>query len=204
MKLRPNWWEDYPGLRSVYGDDSSGKLATEWRAAQFVTEQGRVYRYDLRRCWDPDGPEVLFIGLNPSKADHMNDDQTVRLWRGFAKRWGYGGFQALNVYNVVATNPREILTCPVKIQDMGRWRELLVTSAKKSALTVACWGAHCSSGNAAEVRRLLTDNAGVRVYAMGLTQYGTPRHPRGVSAESTPILLWDRSPEAGGESEREA
>ena len=43
-----------------------------------------MYRYSLERTWDEGKPTVLFICLNPSTADAVEDDATVRrmvIWR---------------------------------------------------------------------------------------------------------------------------
>ena len=50
-----------------------------------------AYRYELRRIWDSSLPILLWVGLNPSTADHINDDPTNRRIAGFSKNWGYGG-----------------------------------------------------------------------------------------------------------------
>ena len=47
------------------------------------------YRYALWRRWEP-GPQVLFIMLNPSTADELTDDPTIRRCIGFARSWGFG------------------------------------------------------------------------------------------------------------------
>ena len=51
----------------------------------------RKYRYSLWRVWDESLPFVLFIGLNPSTADEIEDDPTIRRCINFTKEWGYGG-----------------------------------------------------------------------------------------------------------------
>ncbi len=48
--------------------------------------EDRRYRYRLTREWDQEKPKVLFIGLNPSTADEIEDDATIRRCIGFAKR----------------------------------------------------------------------------------------------------------------------
>ncbi|PHM62792.1 DUF1643 domain-containing protein [Xenorhabdus ishibashii] len=41
-----------------------------------ISEDG-LYRYDLWRVWDESKPNVMFIGLNPSTADHEINDNTI-------------------------------------------------------------------------------------------------------------------------------
>ncbi|MEJ2698040.1 MAG: DUF1643 domain-containing protein [Candidatus Sulfobium sp.] len=62
----------------------------------------RQYRYTLWRdlTMFPERPGyVQFIGLNPSKADEVRNDNTVTRCINFAKSWGYG---LLCMTNVVA------------------------------------------------------------------------------------------------------
>ncbi|MGA1055939.1 MAG: DUF1643 domain-containing protein, partial [Pseudohongiellaceae bacterium] len=52
----------------------------------------REYRYTLERSWNSGKGTVLFIGLNPSTADHLRDDPRIRRCVRFARD---GGFQIL-------------------------------------------------------------------------------------------------------------
>ena len=55
----------------------------ETRAAQFSAD--RAYRYTLKIVWDESRTPCQFIGLNPSTADEVKDDPTVRLQLGDGK-----------------------------------------------------------------------------------------------------------------------
>ncbi len=54
-----------------------------------------LYRYSLERTWDEDKPTVLFVCLNPSTADAVEDDATCppydqfcpSIWRRPAFSW---------------------------------------------------------------------------------------------------------------------
>ena len=62
-------------------------------------------RYQLWRIWNQEKPLILFILLNPSNADHKNDDKTVKKLIGFTKKFEFGGFYLGNLYSLVATTP---------------------------------------------------------------------------------------------------
>ena len=47
-----------------------------------------VYRYSLRRTWNPAGGSYLFVMLNPSTADATIDDPTIAKCVRYAKAWG--------------------------------------------------------------------------------------------------------------------
>lgn len=63
------------------------------------------YRWWLERLWEPGGSRLLFIGLNPSHADHRRDDPTLRRLVAFAAGWGYGSLEVLNLFALVSPDP---------------------------------------------------------------------------------------------------
>ncbi|MES2137565.1 MAG: DUF1643 domain-containing protein [Pseudomonadota bacterium] len=52
---------------------------------------------------------VAFVMLNPSTADAVQDDPTIRRCIGFAKAWGKGGIVVINLFAFRATNPKDML-----------------------------------------------------------------------------------------------
>ena len=66
------------------------------------------YRYELHREWDKDKKKVLFIMLNPSTADGLNNDLTTIRCMNFAKKWGYGGIMIGNIYPFRAKRPKDL------------------------------------------------------------------------------------------------
>jgi hypothetical protein len=66
------------------------------------------YRYLLTRKWDTTLPSMVFVMLNPSTADAMRDDPTIRKCIGFARRFGYGGIIVVNLYAFRATKPADL------------------------------------------------------------------------------------------------
>ena len=68
----------------------------------------RTFRYALSRVWDSAAQKVLFIGLNPSRADEKNDDPTIRRCVGFAKDWGFGGFTIVNLFAYCSHDSKDL------------------------------------------------------------------------------------------------
>jgi hypothetical protein len=58
----------------------------------------RTWRYALWRRWDLSKPPFIVIGLNPSMADELQDDPTIRRCINFAKREGCGSYVMLNLF----------------------------------------------------------------------------------------------------------
>ena len=66
------------------------------------------YRYKLTRTWDEDKDKVLFIMLNPSTANHIQNDLTTIRCINFAEKWGYGGIMIGNIYPFRAKRPKDL------------------------------------------------------------------------------------------------
>jgi len=66
------------------------------------------YRYQLVRQWVDGQGCCVFIGLNPSTADHRNDDPTIRRCMGFARRWGYQKMVMINLFAYRTPHPAEL------------------------------------------------------------------------------------------------
>lgn len=73
-----------------------------------LTDDG-LYRYRLERAWGTDGTNtVLFVMLNPSTADALEDDPTVRRCMGFAAHLDCARLLVGNLFAWRATDPREL------------------------------------------------------------------------------------------------
>lgn len=53
-----------------------------------VIDRTGKFRYLLERTWNTEDPPAVFIMLNPSTADELEDDPTIRRCVNFAKKWG--------------------------------------------------------------------------------------------------------------------
>ncbi len=141
----------------------------------------RVYRYVLWRIWDKDKPLICFVGLNPSTADEIKNDPTIRRCIGFAKQWGYGGILMGNIFAYRSTDPKELLylTDPV-----GEGNDAALKIMNEAAnKTVACWGnwgAYMNRGD--KVLKIL---CGCENF--GMTGKGQPKHPLYLSKSATTL-----------------
>jgi hypothetical protein len=130
----------------------------------------RLYRYSLDIVWDKTKPLAAFIGLNPSTADEVQDDPTVRRCRGFAESWGCGGMRMLNAFAFRATLPSVMKA--VK-EPIGRDNNLAVLIRGCTGPHVACWGIHGKHlGRGEDIRLALSD-----LKCLGRTKNGSPKHP---------------------------
>lgn len=138
-----------------------------------------IYRYELRRTWDQGAWKLGVIMLNPSTADHEEDDPTIRRVIGFAKAWGYGGIVVFNLFALRATNPKELKSAASPI---GPENDEVLGSFQSGDVLCA-WGAN-GRGRAAMVIKDLRSRPGVRLVCLGKTKSGAPRHPLYVRADT--------------------
>lgn len=146
-----------------------------------VFSPDRVHRYTLWREFDLANHDfVQFIGLNPSTADEVQDDPTVRRCIDFAKRWGYGALCMTNLFAFRATDPRVMKAASDPIgPENDAWLARIATGA---GTVVAAWGNHGEfMGRDKAVAALLP-----RLACLGVTSKGFPRHPLYVRSTTPP------------------
>src|ERR1019366_833740 len=69
----------------------------------------RPYRYSLWRRVGESRRRVLFVMLNPSTADAIVDDPTIRRCMGFARTWGFGELEVCNLFAYRSPCPSALL-----------------------------------------------------------------------------------------------
>jgi len=142
------------------------------------------HRYRLSRCWDASLPIICFVMLNPSTADAFQDDPTIRRCIGFARAWGYGGLQVVNLYSLRTPSPAELKKAS---QPNGPDHDaLLLEAVAAAARAVVAWGNHGDRARVAAVLPRLRAAAGP-VLCLGQTKTGAPRHPLYVPAATQPV-----------------
>lgn len=146
------------------------------------------YRYRLSRVWDEDQPRCVFVMANPSTADHLVLDPTIRRCVAFARAWGCGALEVVNAFGIRSTDPARIreVADPVGAGN----DEAIVAAATSGSIVVAAWGVHGAHlGRETAVRALLGD-AGIELHALLVTRDGHPGHPLYVPGETVPVR-WD-------------
>ena len=137
------------------------------------------YRYSLWRIWDKEKPIFTFVGLNPSTADHVQDDPTITRYINFAKSWGGGGIYMANLFAYRATDPQEMMSQddPIGSDNDFYLNEL----ANQSQKIIACWGNYGAyQQRSTAVKELLKD----KLYYLELNKTGEPKHPLYIHSET--------------------
>ena len=135
------------------------------RKAEFSIDKKE--RYSLKREWDKSKNKILYIMLNPSKADDKKDDPTIRRLINFTKKFNYGGFLVGNIFTTITPNPKEI----DKSKGIsGRNLEELLKLINTVDQIVYAWG------NTIEEPQLLKELV-LSPKCFGKNFNGTPKHP---------------------------
>jgi hypothetical protein len=159
----------------------------------------RKYRYTL---WREFGADYLFdggnrmregfaqfIGLNPSTADEVVDDPTVRRCIRFSKDWGFGALCMTNIFAYRATLPKDMMAVHEPIGEDND--EHLYNLAKNAGIVICAWG---KDGNYKErgkfVIARLWEVAEEKLHHLGLNGDGTPKHPLYLKASTKPIPFY--------------
>ncbi|WP_433766680.1 DUF1643 domain-containing protein [Pseudomonas putida] len=158
-----------------------------------ISECG-LYRYRLDRSCCPqfDGSKVFaFFGVNPSTADAMLDDHTVRKWRGFTLRNGGHAFIVGNVFSFRATDVRVLRKTLITMgPDHGKHLEAIIREAD---VLVPCWGSSdkLDYGHRLYMKELMRTllDSGKPVLHFGKTKSGDPMHPLTLGYD-TPLIPW--------------
>ena len=81
------------------------------------------------------GSRFYLIGLNPSTADHIQDDPTNRRIADFSRRWGYGGYVLGNLFAYRSPDPKALKQArdPIDLRMTPTWLNFLPAPKKPSA-----------------------------------------------------------------------
>ena len=139
------------------------------------------YRYSLGRQWDSFLPRVLFVGLNPSRADENSDDPTIRRCINFAKAWGYGGLCIVNLFAFCTHDPKELFKAknPIGPKNDSMIKKRIANFEK----VILIWGNHGSFLKRNEsILKLIK-----KPFCLKINKKGAPAHPLYLKGTLKPI-----------------
>ena len=132
------------------------------------------YRYLLWREWDGESKTVSFIMLNPSRADAQVNDPTIRRCISFAKAWGYGRLEVVNLFAYRTSQPALLKQA---IEPIGKDNNhYILESVRRSDRVILAWGNH-GLWREQDLCILELLKTCERLYSLGTTKLGCPRHP---------------------------
>lgn len=143
-----------------------------------LSECGK-FRYSLGRSWSEYVPSILFVMLNPSTADALTDDATIRRCAGFAASHGYGGIEVVNLFAYRATDPKDLRHAgyPVGPRNDKVIRDAAERASSFDAPVCVAWGSNAAGLERPQVVLKILRSAGARIQCLKVTRSGYPQHP---------------------------
>ena len=140
-----------------------------------ISECGK-FRYWLSRIWNADLPPLLFVMLNPSTADALVDDATIRRCVNFAKAEGcYGGIDVVNLFAFRATDPADLRRAGYPVgPDNDQYIE---QAARRAGAVCVAWGVMTAGDERVQQVMPLLRRAGHEPQCLHITKSGYPGHP---------------------------
>lgn len=139
----------------------------------------RKFRYGLWRVWNDKAGLCQFIGLNPSTANELKDDPTIRRVASMAKSWGFGGIVMTNLFAMVTPYPKDLITTG---EPEGANLKYLSNVHAISEMTVFAWGNFNVLGRDQMVKDMFPG-----AMALHINKNGSPKHPLYVRSDVKPI-----------------
>ena len=150
---------------------------------RIVFSDDRLHRYFLERIFQEGSRTLNFCMLNPSTADEIQNDPTVRRCIGYAQDWGYDRLIVTNIFAYRSTNPKGLREIENPAGDENNY--YIEEAAKESEQVICAWGNHGEYlDRGSEVSELLKPYS---PHHLGLTKCGQPKHPLYLAKKLLPI-----------------
>lgn len=151
-----------------------------------------LYRSRLDRKISDSGPVVAIPGVNPSTADALKNDATIRKDIGFGQRLGWGRIIKPNKFEFRATDVRELRSAHDPIGPNAD--EHLYEIFREADLVIPAWGPLTKlpkrlRGRWRRVVQIARDAGHETLWCFGTAKDGQPRHTL-MLAYSTPLIPW--------------
>lgn len=178
------------GICGEMREPDGARLAPDAPQCSRHIESKRVRRCELSDCGTyryslEEGPSnmhpLVWIMVNPSTADAIDDDATIRKVRGFTERFGFGRWVVVNLF---AFRTRDITACKSAHRQgraIGPNNDQHILKACRDASDIICaWGPKPWAYPRAHglIQRLRTELVVPPTFhALGFSQGGAPLHP---------------------------
>lgn len=174
-------WPDLLLQESVGGD-----LLDPVFMGAVLSPGDEAYRYMLWRIFDPALPTLVVVMLNPSTADHREDDATIRGLVSRARKLGYGGILVVNCFGLRAREPEDMMA---HADPVGPCNDDAVRLALPGGeqMVLCAWGAHGLYLNRQDEIACAIKESGSRPHALKVCANGAPGHPLYIAHTARPF-----------------
>ena len=150
----------------------------------------RSYRWILKRELLSGKKTLVFIGLNPSKANSVNNDRTLIRIINFCSRWNYKNVYVINLFGLISKSPFQLAK---SLDPIGEKNDLITMAALefwRKNINCDLWLGWGDKGELnkrdRKVLKLIKNLSNLKstktnysksLLSLGLSKKGNPRHP---------------------------
>jgi len=139
------------------------------------------YRYFLWRTWREDIAPITFCLINPSTADSKEDDPTLRKCMTYAREWGFGGVQIVNLFAYRTKSPKVLAEAAKRGEDIvGPENDGNLRLVLQAPGVVLCGWGNMPSTHVKRTSLALSNlfgAPGAQLCCLGVNLDGSPKHP---------------------------
>ncbi len=148
------------------------------------------YRWILKRELFLGEKSIVFIGLNPSKANSFHNDRTLIRIINFCSRWNYKNIYIINLFGLISKSPTQLSKSKDPIGGNNNLITLITLQFWQKNINCDLWLGWGDNGQLngrdREVIQIIKNlstfklnenNCSKRILSLGLTKNGNPRHP---------------------------
>jgi hypothetical protein len=135
--------------------------------------------------FEPPKNPVIFLMCNPSTADELSPDPTVRRCIGYAQAWGHSDLLVANIFALRSTDPDELLRAD---DPVGPENDAVLASLPPDAPIVCGWGTHKATKKRGEVVAAILRRHPLRtrdLLCLKMNADNSPAHPLYLPASLT-------------------
>lgn len=134
--------------------------------------QDRKYRYALWRIWDESLPLVLYICLNSSIAEEVEDDNTIKKLKKVSRNNGFGGFYIANLFAIISSDPKILYTGTDLFRENDAWIHWLKITNKFEKVVFAWSNEKAAIVPGKEMMKVFKNP-----FCFKINKSGSPKHP---------------------------
>ena len=155
------------------------------------------YRWILKRELLIGKKTVVFLGLNPSKANSFNNDRTLSRIINFCSRWNYKNIYIINLFGLISKSSSRLSKSKDPIGGNNDLITLMTLQFWRKNINCDLWLGWGDKGQLYGRDRVVLkliknmsnlnpneNNQFKRVFSLGFSSKGNPRHPLYMPNES--------------------
>lgn len=143
--------------------------------------EARTHRFRLWRTWDDTQAPLNFLMLNPSTADELVLDPTIKGCVKRARKMKMGGVVVTNLFSIRSPYPEKLYGVPAgdAIGADNDYHILNVAraSVESGGMVICGWGKHGALHARGQLVRGMLERHGIELHVLETNKDGSPKHP---------------------------